>query len=397
LYRAPNLWESPRFSTLRVYDGATGELQNLIGSFADPVETFAYAPDGRTLAVAFADGTLRLWDLAADKVVFSAQHFNHYAFDVDYSADGDYLLLQTPDELIVRRTSDGALRGRYAAETFATSPVENVAALAAGGELRLLDLATGNYLTSWAAHAGGVSSLAFSPDGALLVSAGLDCVIREWAAETGEFVHNFAENWTDAYGEGDWTLSRIFIDALQFIPGTDTLLGYGSWSRVVGWDTNSGATEYFIEPEPLEYYSGMQTLNPHFPEFFGIDQAAGAFYVDNAAYAVEDGAFLGQAELPENLPAGCAPAGPLTADGLVRFTRGYDAHAGQVCVLNAQTLALQATITVIPPEAVDSAPSLGWLYLSPDGGQLAVTVGGESVYIYQLADSAAPVVNYQAQ
>lgn len=384
LYRAPNLWNTARFSTLRVYDGVTGALRTLIGSFAEPVETFAYAPDGRTLAVAYVDGTLRLWDLATGAPTFSARHFNAYAFDVDYSPDGAYLLLQTPGELLVRRTTDGALRGRFAASLFAVSPLSNVVALGQpDGRLQVLDLDQGSVLYELAAHAGRLSSLAFSPDGQLLVSAGLDCVVRGWESATGDFVHAFQENWTDAYGEG-FTLSRIFIDALQFIPGTNRLLGFGSWSRVAGWDVNSGATAYLLEPQPLDYYNGMVTLNPHFPEFSGLDPATQQFYIAGQGYAVDSGEATGPYAPPANLPAGCAPSGPLSTDGALRFTRGYDTRQGQICVLDALTLSLRATLNVLAPDA-PAADRLGWLYLSPDGGQLSVTVAGESVYVYQVA------------
>ena len=384
LYRAWNLWASNRFSTLRIYDGETGALRQLIGTFDDPVESFSYAPDGRTLAVAYVDGTVRIWDLASGQPTFSARHFSNYAFDIDYSADGAYLLLQTNGELLVRRTSDGALRGRFAADVSAAAPNANQVALGqTDGRLQLLDLNSGNILYELAAHGGRIASLAFSPDGALLVSAGLDCVVRGWAAETGQFVRDFQENWTDPY-EGEAGLSRILIDALQFIPGTNRLLGYGSWSRVARWDVTSGGTAYLLEPAPLEYYEGMQTLNPHFPAFYGVDQAAGEFYIDSQGYDVQTGEHVGAYTPPDGLPDGCAPSGPLTTDGALRFTRGYDTRRGQVCVLDAQTLALQATITVVPPDS-DAADYLGWLYLSPDGGQLTVTVAGESVYVYQVA------------
>ena len=384
LYRASNLWNSNQFSTLRVYRGEDGALLHVIGSFEQPVETFAYSPDGDMLLVGYVDGSIQLWDIARGTSVFNAWHFSAPTIALAYSSDGNFLILQRPNWLEIRRTSDGSLRSRHRAVAFAASPTENLVALgSADGSILMQDMDDEQTVYHIQAHDDKVYALAFSPDGQRLTSSGQDCAVRHWDAHTGTFLHDFEENVTNAYGEQN-TASRIFVHHIKHIPGTDQLIGYGSWSRVVSWDANSGVTRYLIEPEPLEYYQGMMTLNPHFPEFFDIDLKDGHFYVDNVGYSLETGEKVGEYQPPTNLPEGCAPAGPVSKDGELLFTKGYDNREGQICILDAQDLRMIQAIQVIPIDARAYA-AIDWLYLSPDGSQLIVNTLGGLIYVYSIA------------
>jgi len=383
LYRARNLWSSNRFSTLRVYQGGDGALLYTIGSFDHPVETFTYGPDGRQLLVAFVDGSIQLLDVQKDIVIYNAWHFSAPLIDLEFTADRQFLVLQTAYGIEVRSTQDGSLRSRFEGVTFAVSPVENQIAIGEkDGVLHLEDLDRGETIFRIQAHTAEIYALAFSPDGLTLTSSGEDCDVRAWEVQTGIFLHFFEENTTDAYFERN-TESRIFVYYMQYVSGTNQVLGYGSWGRVVSWNANSGATQYMIEPEPLDYYQGMITLNPHFPEFFGIDTENALFYLDGAAYSLQNGDMVSEPQLPEDLPAGCALSGPQTPDGKLRFTRGYEDLEGRVCILDAVDLHLVQTIQVLPT-AMNEIEWMKWLYLSPDGKQLVVDTRSGVLFVYQI-------------
>jgi WD40 repeat protein len=374
---------SPAYSVLKVYDTADGSLMQVLGDFDQPVQSFAYAPDGRQLLVGYGDGALTLWDLRTDEMTWGAHHFNGPIYDLAFTPDSDLLLVKSPGVLDVRRTSDGALWQRLAANAFAVSPVDNRVALGqVNGLIEVLDLDTNEFDFSLSGHEDTVFALAFSEDGTLLASAGGDCRVAAWEALGGELQHLYAENETDAYGEG-YTRSRIYIKSLAFVQGTNQLVGYGSWARVASWNEDTGATQYLIEPDPLEYYHGMMTLNPHFPGVSGLDLEQQVLVMDGINYDLGTGEAVGVYEPPATLEPGCSPFGAASADGQLRFTLGHDSRAGQVCILDARDLSLRAAIQVMP--GGETAPYVWGLELSPDGRQLAVIVEGGLVYIYQTA------------
>jgi hypothetical protein len=387
LYRASNLGYTNRFSVLRLYAADDGALLRQVGSFEKPVETFTYTPDDRVL-VGYVDGSIELVDPAQSTSGFTAWHFNAPADQLSYSPDSQFLLLRWGDNLDVRRTVDGALVSRYTAETFAVSPVSNQAALAGqDGSLRLQDIASGKTLYQIAAHAGPIYALSFSPDGQMLVSSGEDCAIRAWQAPTSQALHAFEETTVNAY-EFEGTASRIFIYFMRFIPGTDRLVGFGSWGTAVSWNIHSGATNYVIRSAPLDHYNGMVTLNPHFPESFGVDLPNNLMYIGSQGYDITTGQPAGQYQLPAGLEPDCAPTGPVSKDGQLMFTRGDNSRAGEICVLEPASRRLIESFQVLPAASITRRNAgymaIDWLYLSPDGRQLIVTTLSGVIFVYQI-------------
>ena len=390
LYRPAGLGSPNSFSLLLVYRLSDGALLTTIGSRQQPVETFAYAPDGHSLLVGYTEGSIEIVDTQRFASSFTAWHFNAPLLNLEYSADGQFVILQRPGLVEARQATSGALLGRYLASAYALSPTENLLAIGQeDGTLRLEDLEHNQTLYRLQAHSDEIYALAFSPDGQYLTSSGQDCAISQWEAHNGTFLMHFDKNITDAYPEFN-RASRIFIYHMEYVPGASQMIGFGSWGRVASWDTNSGATRYLIEPDPLEYYSGMTTINPHFLEFFGVDLAGGRFFINNSAYNLSTGEDLGQYQQPGNLAPNCFQAGPLTPDGQLLFTLGYTSYgqnyggrAGQVCILDPQDLRLLQSLTVIPPE-VAGALETAWVYLSPSGDQLLVSSRDGVVFVYQV-------------
>lgn len=386
MYRASNLWDRSDFSILRIYQASDGKMLAQIGSFSRPVTTFAYAPDGQTVLVGYGNGTIELWDIVQETAVFEAHHFDAPIIDMAYSYDGQFVVVQRPGWVEVRQTDTGVVKNRHRAATFALSPTTNVLALGGkDGTLKLQDIERDLAFYYFKAHDAELFALAFSPDGRKLTSSGADCRVQNWDAASGSYLHDFAENVTDAYDMGD-TGSRIFIKHMAYVPDTDQLLGYGSWSRVVNWQAETGESRYLIEPEPLEYYNGMKTLNPHFPEFFGFNQATQSFLIDNAEYNIASGERLGEYQLPDDLPAGCSPVGPTTTDGSLMFTQGFDEHAGQICILNAGDYQLVQTMPLNASMDSNNDP-MAWLYLSPNGNQLLVSTYSGVIHVFQVTTS----------
>src|SRR5262249_30811744 len=59
--------------TIRLWDAVTGRAQRMLKGHTTPVRALAYSPDGRTLASADMGGVLRLWDPATGKELRTIQ------------------------------------------------------------------------------------------------------------------------------------------------------------------------------------------------------------------------------------------------------------------------------------------------------------------------------------
>jgi RNA polymerase sigma factor (sigma-70 family) len=134
---------------ITLYELATGRPIRRFQGHRGTIHTVAFTPDGKTLASAASDKTIRLWEVATGKQrrLWSAGN---------------------------------------SASTLALAPDGKTLAAAHDGVIRSWDLATGKALPPRGGHQGGVSSVALSPDGKTLISASSDATIRSWEAGTGK-------------------------------------------------------------------------------------------------------------------------------------------------------------------------------------------------------------------
>jgi WD40 repeat protein len=97
-----------------------------------------------------------------------------------------------------------------------------------GGELKALDSETGNQAWARVAHPEGPTDLAYSPDGRLLATSGYDKVIHLWDTETGTLIRTLA-------GHGD------HVNAVTFSPDGGRLASASDDRTVKLWEPATGA------------------------------------------------------------------------------------------------------------------------------------------------------------
>lgn len=195
-------------STLRFWNPETGELLKTISEHKG-INGFSFSPDSQTLASVGRDATVQLWDVETGSLLKTFMGNGREFRAVAFSPNGQ--LLATGGWISVIHLWDvqtgrllKTLPEKYGVETLAFSPGGRF--LASGGgfkdpTIRLWHVPTGEKrftLTGHAknrnsGHTSDVYSVAFSPDGKLLASGGIDD-LRLWNPTTGRALVTLTAN-----------------------------------------------------------------------------------------------------------------------------------------------------------------------------------------------------------
>ena len=186
--------------TLKLLDATSGrELRTLTGH-TGPVTSVAFSPDGRTLASGgdyWGASELKVWDAASGKQLrtFTGHTFGRMAASINsvaLSPDGRTLASASCDRTIKLwdRASGRELRTltghTECVESVAFSPDGRTLASASRDHtLKLWDATSGRELRTLTGHTDYVLSVAFSPDGRRLASASVDHTLKLWDAAGG--------------------------------------------------------------------------------------------------------------------------------------------------------------------------------------------------------------------
>ena len=175
---------------LRAQQSPTQPRIEIDPAASNSVNAVAFSADGRFLASANANGTIKLWNLATGRRNRTLRGHAGAVNGVALSADGN-LAAGAGDDKTVRvwETATGreVLNKSQAARVLSVAFGEGGRVLAAGsadGLVKVWDVAAGQELRTLAGHAREVFGLAFAADGKTLASGSADS-LRLWDAATG--------------------------------------------------------------------------------------------------------------------------------------------------------------------------------------------------------------------
>ena len=281
----------PNDGVLRIVNVESSVVVRVLDRAKGAVGSAAFAPDGRSLAAAYADGVVGIWSLDYDapmSIVASSA-----ADALAFSPDGKLLAVAKKNASI--SVVDTRSRRTTTSLRLHGSPIEALAfaadnsTVASGhedGTIRLWKLAGPVLSSSLTTQGGAIQTLAFNPDASRIVSGGQDGMVRVWdihtgrqaAVVTGDFFANtlgvmavaYSRDGREVYAAGGlhsvgatvqvWDANRLgpFIDlahdarplAVTFAPdGTSLAVGCEDGS-VRTWDTRTVAPRSAFAAHP---------------------------------------------------------------------------------------------------------------------------------------------------
>jgi eukaryotic-like serine/threonine-protein kinase len=202
---------------------------------AGPLWSLAVSKDGKNLAMGTDEGTVKYWDIAGEKVLWTLNAHKAPVWTLALSPQGNFLATGSDDG----RAIVWDVNTQKEVHVFAHSGgVRTVAFDPAGkrlltgvrnGTVKVWDIDLGKEIPlEIAGHSGPIGAVAYAPDGKTLASASGDKTIKLWDASTGK------EKLT-LHGH------QAAVYAIAFAPNGRHLVS-GSWDKTVRlWDLASGS------------------------------------------------------------------------------------------------------------------------------------------------------------
>ncbi|AFY33697.1 sigma-54 interacting domain-containing protein [Calothrix sp. PCC 7507] len=159
------------------------ELNSLEGH-SSPVYSVCFSPDGKTIATASGDRTVKLWDISG-KQLKTFQGHSGAVRGVSFSPDGKTIATASLDSTVKLWDISGkqlkTLKGHsgWVSSVSFSPDGKTIATASDDGTVKLWEI-SGKLLKTLQGYSGGVLGVSFSPDGKTIATANGDTTVKLW-------------------------------------------------------------------------------------------------------------------------------------------------------------------------------------------------------------------------
>jgi hypothetical protein len=181
-----------RDSTIKIWEVASGRELFTLRGHKNGIWDLAFNQDGSVLASSGQDKTIRLWSTTTGKQINLLSGPNGGIWSIVFSPDGKRMASGSQDNMLLTwdieaNGIDGVFEGHTGwVNAVAFSPDgKKLASGSEDGFVKIWDVASNKELFSKRGHAARVSSIVFSVDGKLVISGSDDTTMKLWDVASG--------------------------------------------------------------------------------------------------------------------------------------------------------------------------------------------------------------------